>query len=134
MVGCAIRLSTVCLSIRYFYCSGFSLKLVQDLSEEVPDLLGISSVVQPEIVGNLSDASIAVSYAIVQTSRESNRQVHLFMDNIADSRKCFRVIFHELFHLGLTHSIEKHLAYVAIRNKLLTYLTMLMVYLFQGQT
>ncbi len=86
----------------------FSRHFDKKLSEKVLDLLGVSSVVQLEIVRNPAALGIATPPGVVPSGGTGNGKVHLFTDNIADESECFRVIFHELFHLEFRQSVSSY--------------------------
>jgi hypothetical protein len=78
-----------------------SLKSAQDVAEKILDSLGMRSKVDLQVVGNPAVAGISVPATVVPTGGMHNGKLYLFTDNIGNELEVFKVVFHELFHLGL---------------------------------
>lgn len=87
--------------------SGVSVLQVQQIAQKVLDSLGLGSIVQFQVERNPAAAGISVPQGVVPTGGTSNGKVYAFSDNIANEAEAFKVIFHELFHLGLSQSVKQ---------------------------
>ncbi len=85
---------------------GVTLEAAQQTVDKVLDGLGMRGVVIPQVVRNPAAAGISDPGSVMPTGGTSNGQVYLFTDNIHDTAEAFKVIFHELFHLGLSQSVK----------------------------
>jgi hypothetical protein len=86
---------------------GVSLQATQQIAQKVLDALGLGSVVQFEVARNPAASGVSVPQGVVPTGGTSNGKVYAFSDNIADEAEAFKVVFHELFHLGLSQSVKQ---------------------------
>lgn len=85
---------------------------VQQIAQQVLEKLGIADVVRIEAFGNPADAKLPVPTGLVPAGVLLNDgRIFLFADNIASEIDAFRVVFHELFHLGLSKTVGQN-AYV----------------------
>ena len=86
---------------------GISAKDAQAAVDKVLDTLGLRSVVQIQVASNPAAVGVTVPQGVVPSGGTSNGKVYLFTDNIADTTEAFKVVFHELFHLGLSQSMPQ---------------------------
>jgi hypothetical protein len=87
--------------------TGMSEQAVQDIADRVLESLGVAAVVQVQVSRNPTAAGLPVPAGVVPTGGTSNGKVYLFADHIADATEAFKVVFHELFHLGLSQTLPQ---------------------------
>ena len=85
---------------------GITLQAAQQATDKVLDGLGMRGVVVPKVFRNTAAAGISDPGSVMPTGGTSNGEVYLFTDNIHDEADAFKVVFHELFHLGLSQSVK----------------------------
>ena len=85
---------------------GITLQAAQQATDKVLDGLGMRGVVVPKVFRNTAAAGISDPGSVMPTGGTSNGEVFLFTDNIHDEADAFKVVFHELFHLGLSQSVK----------------------------
>ena len=86
---------------------GVSRQEAEEVVEKALDALGMRGVVTPQVVQNTLSAGLgATPPEVVPSGGNARGQVYLFLDGIADQAEAFRVVFHELFHLGLSQSVK----------------------------
>ncbi len=77
---------------------------VQQIAQKILDSLGLGLVVQFQVERNPAAAGISVPQGVVPTGGTGNGQIYLFAPNLLNEVEVFSVVFHELFHLGLSQS------------------------------
>lgn len=85
---------------------GITLQEAKDTTDRILDGLGMRDVVFPHVVRNPAAAGIADPGAVMPTGGTRSGKVYVFADNISDTAEVFKVVFHELFHLGLSQSVK----------------------------
>lgn len=86
---------------------GVSVQRVQQIANRVLDDLGIGSVAELQTVGDPGEAGFRVPASVVPQGATRNGKIYLFANNISDDVEAFKVVVHELFHLGLSKSVEQ---------------------------
>ncbi|EJE50122.1 hypothetical protein PMI14_05327, partial [Acidovorax sp. CF316] len=83
---------------------GITAQQAQDIVDKALDGLGMRGAVTPMIVQNPTAAGL-VAPESMPSGGVSEGRLYLFLEGIRDEVEGFRVVFHELFHLGLSQSV-----------------------------
>lgn len=83
---------------------GIPLQLAKDVTDKVLDGLGLRGLIAPNVFRNTTEAGISDPASIMPTGGTSAGKIYVFSDNVVDAAEVFKVVFHELFHLGLSQS------------------------------
>lgn len=98
---------------------GLTVQRTQDIADRVTNHLGIGPVAGLQVFGEPGEAGFVVPASVVPQGATRNGKVYLFAANISDEVEAFKVVVHELFHLGLSKSVPQG-AYI---QTMLGYLT-----------
>ncbi|MFN7153809.1 MAG: PLxRFG domain-containing protein [Acidovorax sp.] len=98
---------------------GLTVQRTQDIADRVTNHLGIGPVAGLQVFGKPGEAGFVVPASVVPQGATRNGKVYLFAANISDEVEAFKVVVHELFHLGLSKSVPQG-AYI---QTMLGYLT-----------
>ncbi|WP_314972826.1 PLxRFG domain-containing protein [Comamonas testosteroni] len=96
-----------------------SVQEVQAIADRILEDLGIGAKVRLQTFGKASESGLRVPPAVVPMGATSNGKVYLFAESLGDPLEVFRVVVHEVFHLGLSKSVQQG-AYI---QKMLGFLT-----------
>ena len=83
---------------------GITAQQARDIADKVLKGLGMRGTVTPTIMKNPTAADL-VAPESMPSGGVSNGRLYLFLEGIRDEVEGFRVVFHELFHLGLSQSV-----------------------------
>ncbi|MDP4076849.1 hypothetical protein [Acidovorax sp. A1169] len=83
---------------------GITAQQAQDIVDKVLQGLDMRGTVTPVIVQNPTAAGL-VAPESMPSGGVSEGRLYLFLEGIRDEVEGFRVVFHELFHLGLSQSV-----------------------------
>ncbi len=86
---------------------GVTLERAQEVADKILKSLGLGSVVQLQVTGKPSDVGLTAPAGIVPTGVTVDGKIYLFADNMGDDLTAFKVVFHELFHLGLSKNLPQ---------------------------
>ncbi len=87
--------------------SGVPLDVAEKSAQKVLEGLGLAGLVQIEVVSSPASIGLTPPAGVVPTGATMNGKVYVFSDNLADELDAFQVVFHELFHLGLSQSVQQ---------------------------
>lgn len=96
-----------------------SVQEVQAIADRILEDLGVGAKVRLQTFGKASESGLRVPPAVVPMGATSNGKVYLFAESLGDPLEVFRVVVHEVFHLGLSKSVQQG-AYI---QKMLGFLT-----------
>lgn len=85
--------------------AGVSLEVAERAVQKVLEGLGMSGAIQAQVGRNPSVFGMVVPAGVVPSGGVLDGKLYVFADNLADELDAFRVVFHELFHLGLSQSV-----------------------------
>lgn len=85
--------------------TGVTLDTVNQIAEKVLAGLGMAGQVNVEAFSTPADAGIVVPPSVVPSGGVNRGRLYVFAKNLADELDAFKVVFHELFHLGLSQSV-----------------------------
>ena len=88
-----------------------SVDRAQQLVKKVLEKLGVADVVRVEVFRNPAEAGLQAPPGLDPAGVLIGERILVFTDNIAGELDVFRTVFHELFHLGLSKTVEQN-AYV----------------------
>lgn len=99
---------------------GMPVQRVQEIADAVFDDFGVSAVARAKAFSNPVEAGYtSIPLGVVPSGATRQGVVELFADGLENEVDALKVVFHELFHLGLSKSVEQS-AYV---QKMLGFLT-----------
>lgn len=85
--------------------NGVPLHVAENSAKKVLEGLGLAGAVEVLVSRSPSAAGFSVPVGVVPSGATIGGKVYVFSDNLADELDSFRVVFHELFHLGLSQSV-----------------------------
>jgi len=85
---------------------GITGQQMQGLVDKALDGLGMRGMVAPQIAQSPGVVGLVAPPGTVATGGVYRGELYLFLEGIRDEVEGFRVVFHELFHLGLSQSIQ----------------------------
>ncbi|WP_167009250.1 PLxRFG domain-containing protein [Comamonas sp. Tr-654] len=96
-----------------------SVQEVQAIADRILEDLGVGAKVRLQTFGKASESGLRVPPSVIPMGATSNGKVYLFAESLSDPLEVFRVVVHEVFHLGLSKSVQQG-AYI---QKMLGFLT-----------
>lgn len=85
--------------------TGISAKEAQEAVNKTLAGLGLEGIVTVNVGANPAQYGFSVAPGVVPSGGSSGGKIYVFTDNITDSAEVFKVVLHELFHMGLSQSV-----------------------------
>ncbi len=85
---------------------GITAQQMQRIVDKALDGLGMRGMVAPQIAQSPGVVGLVAPPGTVATGGVYRGELYLFLEGVRDEVEGFRVVFHELFHLGLSQSIQ----------------------------
>ncbi|MCA0325510.1 MAG: hypothetical protein LCH89_07900 [Proteobacteria bacterium] len=98
---------------------GMPVQRAQEIADRVTRDLGVGSIAGLHVVREPAEAGFRVPATVVPQGATRDGQAYIFGDGLHDDTDAFKVVVHELFHLGLSKSVEQE----AYTRTMLSFLT-----------